>query len=529
MFINFKKLILAVSAVSLFFFQNLHAYELTLEEKIGQLLIVSCPSKELTPECKDIIQTLHVGGFIYYSWANPLNSKKDLKDLTSLLQKEALKTSHKIPLYISIDQEGGVVSRLSEEFTQFPGNFAIGKSNSFKLCLKAAEAMAEEMLYAGINLNFAPVVDVIDQTTIPYIGFRSFGSDPKKVTRFAKTMLRGFHNKGLLGTLKHFPGHGSAKKDSHIELPIIDKSLEDLKKQDLVPFENLKNDTDFIMTAHVLIPCLDPLYPVTISKKALDYLKNVINYKGLIISDSLTMDGLLKQGYTLEEAAVKAFVAGCDLLLIGGKKLHDGQNSFVSFKELQNIQKALIAAYHEGIITPARLDESIHKILKSKKKLGSHLTHNDFAMDKHKQIAESIAKKALSYQFKPHKIHGYNHYFLMTSHDMERTLNVVDRDLNFLTDRIYFDSKNNTQSYILDHISKEDLIIFLSKGLKKNNQDEKIYKTLIDSNKSVFLIDLSEHEQIVTKAVGLIQTNNPQDIGLKMAINKFKKELKLGH
>jgi beta-N-acetylhexosaminidase len=529
MFVNIKRLVSTASASCVLFFNSFSAHSLSLEEKIGQLLIVTCPSSEINDDCKSIINDLHVGGFIYYSWINPLTSKDKLKHLTDQLQAEALNTKNKIPLFISIDQEGGVVSRLSEDFTFFPGNFAIGKSNSYRLCLKAAEAMAKEMRFAGINLNFAPVVDVIDDRTIPYIGFRSFGSDPKKVSRFAKTMLKGFHNQELLGTLKHYPGHGSAKKDSHVELPIIEKSLDDLKKQDLIPFSYLKDYTDFIMTAHVLVPCLDPIHPVTISKKAIDYLKNEIGFKGVVITDSLTMEGLLKQGLTLTEAAIKAFNAGCDLLLIGGTKLNDGQNSAVTLADLKAIHQSLVDAVKTGIISEERLNESVEKILKCKKKISVKNYASDFKLKNHQKIAEAIAQKALHYHFNSNHEIFYNHYFLMTSKDMQRKLSSLETDLNFLSGRIFFDQKNGSENELLDTISQEDLIIFLSQGLKKNYEDEKVYKNLIQNNKKVFLIDLSENEMIASNAVGVIRTNNPSEKSLKLAIKKFKQELNLNH
>lgn len=528
MFINFKQLIAVASALSILLSQNLFSHEYSLEEKVGQLLIVSCPQND-TEDTLKLIHQVHVGGFIYYSWLNPLTSKNELKNLSEFLQNEALKKPSHIPLYLSIDQEGGVVSRLSKDFTLFPGNFAIGKSENYNLCLKASQAMAKEMRFAGINLNFAPVVDVIDTETIPYIGFRSFGSCPKKVTKFAKTMLEGFHQHQLLGTLKHFPGHGSAKKDSHVELPVIDKSLEDLKKFDLVPFMELKDQADFIMTAHVLVPCLDPVYPVTISEKALSYLKETMKFQGLVVSDSLTMEGLLKQGYTLQDAAIRAFNAGCDLLLIGGKKLNDGQNSIVPFAEIQQVHSALVNAVQTGIIPEKRLDQVFDKIMKNKEKLKLKEKAEDFEQSAHQKISESIAKQALYYHFKPAKETLFNHYFLMTSKDMQRKLTSVDKDLDFLSGRIFFDPKNSSECEAVDKISDADLIIFLSQGLRKHNEEEKLYRSLIEKNKSVFLIDLSEHEQLVSKAVGIIQTNNPQDSSLELAISKFKQELRLNN
>ncbi len=525
MFINFKKLMLLASASFIFFSNSIHAKTLSLNEKIGQLLIVSCPSNDTLTECKHLIHDLHVGGFIYYSWINPLQAKDELKKLTQELQKQALSTRHQIPLFISIDQEGGVVSRLSGDFTLFPGNFALGKTNDIRLCHKTALAMAHEMRYAGINLNFSPVVDINCDKTTPYTGFRSFGSDTKKVVQFASTMLKGFRKKGLLGTLKHFPGIGSVKTDSHIETPVISKSLEDLKKQDFIPFKQLKNEADFIMTSHVLCPSLDEENPVTISKKALDYLKKEIGYKGLIISDSLTMDGLLKQGLTIELAAVKAFNAGCDLLLIGGKMLNNGQNTHLSLQEVKKIHQALVNAVLDNTISEERLNEALGKISACKAKLTiSEVT--DFKIQEHEKISQKISRKAIFSQFNISKDQMFNHYFLMTSRSLNKKITDLDKDLNFLSDKIFFDQTHSDPNCI-DKISCEDLIIFLTGGLKKHRDDHEMYQKLIAKNKKVFLIDLSENEVIDTKGIGIIRTNNPHESSLKLAFSMFKQEFQL--
>jgi len=492
--------------------------ELTLEEKIGQLLIVSCPEGDFHNEHANIIDKLHVGGFIYYSWINPLNDLQKIKTLSEKLQTEALKKNCDLPLFISIDQEGGVVSRLSDDFTLYPGNFAIGKTDDLSLCYKASKAMAHELRFAGINLNFAPVVDVIDQSTIPYIGLRSFGSSPKLVTEFAKKAIRGFKKHELLCTLKHFPGHGSAKKDSHFDLPLIEKSLKELEASDLYPFKKLSKEVDFIMTAHMLVPALDDKNPVTISKKAISYLKENLAYKGLVISDSLTMDGILKNHLSIEEAAARALEAGCDILLIGGRRLNE-RNQILSFEEIQKIHEYLLQCVLSGRIDQSRVDEAFSKVYKIKQKIKKQKKIASFDLKSHQRLSDLIAQKAMFCKMKKNSNFLFNHFFLITSQDLKNKLSKIREDLSFLSGQFSFDQIS------VEDFTSQDLIIFLSNGLKKNSQDQEIYQRFLENKKSVILIDLTEQLQEDKKAYGVIQTFSNQEASLKLALNKLKEEL----
>lgn len=344
--------------------------KMTIEEKVGQLFVVCFKGEEVNEDSKILIQKLHVGGIIYYDWANGLHSPKQVLALSSGLQKLTLNNRIPIPLLIAADQEGGIVARLRKGFTLFPGNKALGMTQDPSLAKKSAFAIGVELQAVGVNFNLSPVADINNNPKNPVIGIRSFGDSSDVVTSFTKEALAGYHEAGTLTSLKHFPGHGDVEIDSHEALPILTKSKEQLEEVELVPFKELSSLTDTIMTAHIMVPSIDPIHCATLSKPLLDILRKEIGFEGVIIADSLVMEGALKNSSSIEEATICALNAGCDLLLFGGKKLiGTTQNTEVSTKEIENIHKAVVTAVKDGIISKTRLDEAVQRVLTLKDKI----------------------------------------------------------------------------------------------------------------------------------------------------------------
>lgn len=339
--------------------------DLTLEEKIGQLLMVHFHGETANQEAKTAIQDLHVGGVIYYNWANGLSSPAQVEKLSSSLQALA-----RIPLLIAVDQEGGIVARLVQGFTVFPGNKALAMTERPDLAEKSAYAIGEELLSVGVNMNLAPVVDINTNPKNPVIGLRSFGETRETVISFGKKALEGYHKVGVMSCLKHFPGHGDISIDSHYDLPVLHKSLEELRSMELLPFEALAKEADTIMTAHLLVPAFDPDHCSTLSKKTLDYLRNQIGFQGVILSDSLVMEGVLKRcGGSVDTAAIQAFNAGCDMLILGGKQLTEAHlNLELTIEDVRRIHEKLVLAVKNGEISEEALDRSVERILKLKEK-----------------------------------------------------------------------------------------------------------------------------------------------------------------
>lgn len=336
--------------------------KMTLEEKVGQLLLVSFMGEEITPEIEKLIKETQVGGVVYFAFSNGLSNPKQVRNLSAKLQSLS-----KIPLFIAIDHEGGRINHLKSGFTQFPSQRELGTDplNVYA----AAKTMAYELKQVGINLNLAPVVDVDSNPLNPVIRDRSFGNDPEKVALCGEMALLGYNEAEFLCCLKHFPGHGDTSQDSHLELPEVHKSLEELEKTELFPFKKLYPKADLIMTGHLFIPELDPIKPVTFSEKIINkMLREEWGYQGLVVSDSLIMQGLLKHSKSLEDAAEKAFKAGCDLLCIAGKVELAEKTITVSSQDISNVHQFLITAFKTGRISEKRLNESVTKILNLKKK-----------------------------------------------------------------------------------------------------------------------------------------------------------------
>lgn len=360
---------LAFTSFTLPLFSSESISEMTLEEKVGQLLMVHFNGETANEDAEKLIQKHYVGGFIYYNWSNGLTSPKQVLELSSSLQKLNEENPHPIPLFIAVDQEGGRVQRLKNGFTLFPTNESVASSLEPELAKKVAESISEELLACGVNFNLAPVVDVNSNPKNPVIGNRSFGKTAETVILFAKEALLGYKNKGMITSLKHFPGHGDVEVDSHKDLPILNKTKEELELLELLPFRTLAKDADTVMTAHLLVPTIDHENPATLSKKVLDILRTDIGFKGVIISDSLVMEGVLKRASSIEEVAIKALNAGCDILLLGGKQMNQGETSLeLSVKDVAKVHEALIVAVKSGKVSEARVNEAVLRILQLKEK-----------------------------------------------------------------------------------------------------------------------------------------------------------------
>jgi beta-N-acetylhexosaminidase len=375
-------------------------YEMSLEEKVGQVLMAHFYGEEMNEEAKRLVQDVKVGGIIYYNWANGLTSPSQVQSLSFDLQQLAQKNRHGLPLLIAADQEGGLVARLQAGFTIFPGNRALQAAGDPDLARKAAFAMGEELRAVGINMNLAPVVDVNNNLKNPVIGIRSFGEDAESVALFGEKALLGFKEAGVIATLKHFPGHGDVEVDSHEDLPVIYKSKEALEKVELLPFAKLAGSADAIMTAHILVPALDLNYCSTLSEKTLNFLREDLGFEGVIVSDSLVMGGVLKKCSSIDEASILALDAGCDLLILGGKLLVSEQTSLeLKADDIERIHGSIVEAVKTGRLSEAKLDKAVERILRLKKRYLKEEICKDFAEKvntlEHRALAEKIASLSL--------------------------------------------------------------------------------------------------------------------------------------
>ncbi|MGR3973248.1 MAG: glycoside hydrolase family 3 protein [Candidatus Rhabdochlamydia sp.] len=388
---------------TLFSFDLPSVDQMTLEEKVGQLLMVHFKGNQINEEAIGLIKQVHVGSIIYYTWSNELSSPLQIKTLSHQLQQAASETRLSIPLLIAADQEGGLVTRFSEGFTLFPGNLALGSTHDPNLAWQSSYIMGKEMQEVGVNFVLGPVVDINSESKNPVIGIRSFGQTASEVIAFSHQALQGFHQAGMATCIKHFPGHGSVTTDSHYDLPLLSKSLSELEQEELAPFANLAAQTDAVMTGHLMTLALDSDHCTTLSQKSINYLRDHLHFRGVVITDSLAMKGVLKQYQTSTDTAVEALIAGCDLLCLGGRHLIEGFSDDIShLQSIQYIHKHIVESVKQGKITPERIDEAVTRVLQLKKKcfsepaapLQKEVSHLQ-TQEERQAIASNIAQLSL--------------------------------------------------------------------------------------------------------------------------------------
>ncbi len=327
---------------------------MTIDEKIGQMVMASVEGYSLDANGEDLINKYNVGGFIVLG-----ENVRDTEQLQALVNSlKSANSKNKLPLFISTDEEGGRVSRMPEEFKDLPSNRSIGKTGSSEFALNIGKLISEELISFGINMDFAPVLDINSNPKNTVIGDRSFGPDANIVTRLGIQEMKGMQSKNIISVVKHFPGHGDTSVDSHVGLPVINNDADRLKGFELVPFANaIENNTDGIMIAHILLPKIDSDNPASMSKTIItDMLRDEMDFKGIVITDDMTMGAIVKN-YNIGEAAVRSINAGSDIILV----CHGFDNQVA-------VIDALRKAASDGRITQKRIDESLYRIIKLKNK-----------------------------------------------------------------------------------------------------------------------------------------------------------------
>ena len=325
--------------------------KMTLDEKIGQMITIFYRADTVDNTLKSAITDVKPGGFILFaenmsSYSGTLKFIKEVKSLSE------------IPMFISIDEEGGRVQRLTKlngvEVSDVPSMYDVGLKDDEELTYNVGKLIAEELRVFGINMDYAPVLDVYSNPDNKVIGTRSFGTTASLVSKQGQALAKGLSDNGVIPVFKHFPGHGNTSTDSHVDLPIVKKTKEELKELDLIPFiDAINNNAEVIMIGHLAVPSItNDNTPASLSKSLItDFLKKELNYNGLVVTDALNM-GALTNYYSDEEICGKAVEAGVDILLMP-------KSSRTCLKSVQDAVK-------NGTVTEERINESARKILKLK-------------------------------------------------------------------------------------------------------------------------------------------------------------------
>lgn len=361
--------------------------EMTLEEKVGQMCVPILQSDYITDEIKTQINDYHVGVIRYCPDAEFDNAsvavgkpnKYFQPDETANFLNELQKMS-KLPLIISVDQEGGCRSDVNRcNAMVYASHMCFGVADDEKLTYEVAKATAEEFRSMGINQIQSPICDVFRYQGRQTMKAATFGDDAEKVAKHVVAMKRGFVDGGVLSMGKHFPGYGSIATDAHKGTAHVIKYVEELEREDILPYRKLVGDgVDGIMIGHVIVDKIDDKAPATLSKTLIgDYLRKDIGFEGVVMTDAMRMKAI-QDNYGTGYASVLAVLAGCNLVLLRG--------SFEHFKEGYD---AILKAAKCGEISTEILDDSVYRILKAKERIG--LFENRFANPK--KAVETVGKK----------------------------------------------------------------------------------------------------------------------------------------
>ena len=336
---------------------------MSLEHKLGQVMIIGFDGVTVIPELREMIEAYHVSGVILYT--RNVESPQQVARLTNELQDIALRSGHP-GLFIAVDQEGGRVARLTEEkgFSEFPSAMALGATGDPDLARRVARAMASEMSAVGINIDFAPDLDVNNNFANPVIGIRSFGSNPAEVAHFGIAFMQRLQQEGLLAFGKHFPGHGDTTIDSNIGLPVVLHDRARLEAVEWVPFRALiHTGVAGIMVGHLAFPAMEtssPQLQATLSARVLSgLLREEMGFDGLLATDALDMGALVEHGYSAPLAPARALQAGIDLLV---------------FNRAHPVHKRSLVLIRDwvrsGKIPLGRVDEAVRRVLQTKAQYG---------------------------------------------------------------------------------------------------------------------------------------------------------------
>jgi len=357
---------------------------LSLKQQTGQMLIAGFEGTALNAETEDLIVNHHVGGFILFE--RNYESPEQLHRLLQDMQRVAASTPSALPLFVSVDQEGGRIARLKEPFTRFPPPILLDRIRSEELAREYGRTLTAELAEVGINMDYAPVLDVHTNPDNPVIGDRAFSSDPEWAARLAGAFLRGCRDSGMIPVGKHFPGHGDTHLDSHLDLPTVDRSLDQLEQVELEPFrQTIQTGLEAVMTAHVVYPAWDPEHPATFSKTILQsVLRQQLGFEGLIISDDLEMKAVEKY-CPFETFAERGVAAGLDVFLVCHNR-----------DKVLALRDQLVQGVEDSLIDKNCIDASCQRIVELKKHIRPipERSPDTAAWKVHQQTADQIQSTA---------------------------------------------------------------------------------------------------------------------------------------
>ena len=328
---------------------------MTLEEKVGQLLIAGFYGTEDGDYVDSLIQDYQVGGLIFFG-----RNVGTAEELVALVNDLRARNGEHIPLFFSLDQEGGTVERMPDEVSPLEDAYTYGQSGSSEVGYSLGQVLAHECAAFGFNLDFAPSLDIWSNPENTVIGTRAFGTTAEAVEAVGPWVAYGLMDGGVIPVVKHFPGHGDTAVDSHVGLPTVSKTVDELMASELIPFRSAiagreGEGVPAVMVAHILMAAIDPEHPASLSQAVVTgLLREQLGFDGVVFTDDLTM-GAITEHYGLDEAAVLALEAGCDVLLVCHNE-----------GDLALARQAVLDAVASGRLSEERIDQSVYRILSLK-------------------------------------------------------------------------------------------------------------------------------------------------------------------
>ena len=358
----------------------------SLRRDIGQLLIGSFPGTTISPELRSLTREFPLGGVILFS------RNVEAPEQVAELSHGAQALADELPVWVSVDQEGGRVARLRAPFTEWPPMAVLGRCGDAALATRFAAALAAELRAVGVTLDYAPVLDIHTNPKNPVIGDRAFSEKAEDVARIGVAVIRGLQDNGVAACGKHFPGHGDTSVDSHLDLPLVEHPPDRIRRVEFVPFrEAVKAEVAFMMTAHVLIPSLDEEKPATLSPRVVQaLLREELGYRGVILSDDLEMKAVAKT-WSVPDSAVQAIAAGCDGVLVCSGDVE------VQAATLE----ALVHAVEDGRIPYKRFEDALTRQRRAKERfLAAPVSapgrpaelRQVLGCDAHRRVADEMAR-----------------------------------------------------------------------------------------------------------------------------------------
>lgn len=355
---------------------------MSVEEKIGQMIFSSISGTELGAEEEKLIHQYKVGGII-------VNKKNITSPSQMVAYMNSLKEENKnnVPLFFGIDQEGGRIAKLPGDLRAIPSHFEIGKQNDPSFAFEIGTVLGKLVSSFGFNVNFAPVLDINSNPENPVIGDRSFGINPDVVSKLGIQMMKGIQGENIIPAIKHFPGHGDTSVNSHDELPVVQKTMPELEQMELIPFKQaIAEGADMVMIAHILLPSIDLEFPSSMSEAIItDLLREKIGFDGVVITDDMTMEAITNS-FDIGKASVMSVKAGADIVMVA--------------HEFENVVKAITAlttAVENGEITEERIDQSVERILKLKNKYSLKDTYKKEAnINELNQLIDAVLRRYMN-------------------------------------------------------------------------------------------------------------------------------------